>query len=172
MSRMMPQLIAVLVFAAPAYAQPERELLPPPREVVRLIQIETIRSGYQVTLSREGAELLASGLGLVGDGKAISDIAKKIAANRNDPELNKQIDFLALILRTQAPAIKKALDEKAGPNGAVIKVLGIEGKKDPKFKLLRSAADAFLPDDWKDVIRTGEAVLNTKPLWWHVEGRK
>jgi hypothetical protein len=172
MNRTMLPMFAVLAFAVPVTAADDQEVLPPPREVVRLIQIESIKSGYQITLSREGAELLSGGLGLLGDGKAVTDIAKKIAANRNDPELNKQIEFVALILKTQAPAIKKALDEKMGPNGAVIKVFGIEVKKDPKFPLLRSAAEAFLPPDWKDVLKTGETMLNTKPLWWKVEGRK
>lgn len=165
----MLQLIASLSLFAPA-AEPE--LLPQPREVSRLIQIESIRSGYQIILNREGAEMVRDGLALVGDGKAVSDIAKRIAENRDDPELKKQIDFLSIILKSQAPAIKKALDEKMGPNGAVIKVLGIETKKEPKFAALRGAAEAFLPDNWKDVLKTGLTVVNTKPLWWNVEGRK
>lgn len=173
MSRTMLQLFACFATISPLTAADEPdEILPPPREVVKFIQIETIKSGYQITLSREGAELLSGGLGLLGDGKAVTDLAKKASQNRNDPELDKQIEFMALIMKTQAPAIKKALDEKTGPNGAVIKVFGIERKKEPKFPVLRTAAEAFLPEDWKEVLKTGEAVLNLKPLWWRVEGRK
>jgi hypothetical protein len=115
-----------IAIVSPVYAFPEPELGPAPREVQKLIRIDTIKSGYQITLSREGAELVRDGLTLLGDGKAVTDIAKKIAAKRNDPELDKQIDFLALIMKTQAPAIRKALDEKMGPNGAIIKIHGIE----------------------------------------------
>jgi hypothetical protein len=171
MSRTMLQLSACVLLIAPAMASAEPEVLPPPREVVRLIHIEAIKSGYQVTLSREGAELLRAGLGLLGDGKAASDIAKQVAKKRNDPELDKQIEFLSLILKTQAPAIKKALDEKAGPNGAVIRVFGIEKKRLPERPLLKSLGEAFLPDDWKEVLQTGVTVINTTPIWWRVEGR-
>jgi hypothetical protein len=75
-------------------------------------------------------------------------------------------------MKTQAPAIKKSLDEKMGPNGAVIKVLGIEKKRLPERPLLKSVGEAFLPDEWKEVLQTGVTVINTKPLWWRVEGRK
>ena len=172
MSRMMLQLFACLLLLSPATALAEPELVPPPREVERHIRIETVRSGYQITLSREGAELLRDGLTVLGDGKPVADAAKKIAKKRNDPELDKQVDFLAMIMKSQAPAIRKALDEKMGPNGAVIKVLGIEKKVEPKLPLLRSAAEVFLPDDWKDMLKTGMTVFSIKPLTWHVEGRK
>ncbi len=172
MSRMMLQLFVGLLFVSPVSAFAEPELGPPPREVQKLIRIDTIKSGYQITLSREGAELVRDGLTLLGDGKAVTDIAKKAAKKRNDPELDKQIDFLALIMKTQAPAIRKALDEKMGPNGAIIKIFGIEKKAEPKLALLKSVSEVFLPEDWKDVLKTGMTVINTKPLWWQVEGRK
>lgn len=173
MNRLLMPALACLLLGVPASALADPEVLPPPREVGKFIHIESIKTGgYQITLSREGAEFLRDGLVLLGDGKSVVDIARLVTKKRNDPEVGKQIEFLALILKSQAPAIRKALDEKTGPNGAVIKVYGIEKKRLPAMPLLKSLGEAFLPNDWNDLLKTGITVANTTPLLWRVEERK
>ena len=80
--------------------------------------------------------------------------------------------MMAWVLKTQAPALKKALDENMGAGGAVIRVFGVEKKKLPERPLLKAIGEAFIPDDVKDQIKTGMSILNTVPLCWKVEGRK
>jgi hypothetical protein len=166
-------LLAALIFASPAVAA-EPELLPAPRPVERQVWVEPTPGGYQVTLSRKATDRLVGTLAVVGDGQAVADIAKSVTKDLNDPEAAAKIDMIAWVVKTQAPALRKSLEEKAGPGGAVIRVFGLEKKRiDLKDRpLLKAVGETFLPDDLKDRVKTAMAVANTTPLYWKVEGRK
>jgi hypothetical protein len=163
-------MIACLVLAGAARAEPE--LLPPPREVESHVTFEKTPNGYQIILSRKASERMRDALGVVGDGKSVVELIKLCTKDLNDPDAERKLEVMAWVLKTQAPALKKALDENMGAGGAVIRVFGVEKKKLPERPLLKAIGEAFIPDDVKDQIKTGMSILNTVPLYWKVEGRK
>jgi len=172
-----------ILFASPAFSEPELlpapreftepELLPLPREVESHVRFERLPAGYQIILSRKASEKLLGAMTLVGDGRPYTDIAKLAVKELNDPEAERNLDFLAFVLKSQAPALKKSLEEKMGPSGAIVKVFGIEKKLVPEPPpLVKVIGAAFIPKDVQDKLQTGIKVINTTPLYWRVEGRK
>lgn len=150
----------------------EPELAPPPRLAEPHLQMEKLTGGYQLILSREAAEHLRDALDSVKDGTAFTDIAKEVVKGWDDPEASAKLELIAGMIKTQAPALKKALDEKMGPRGAIIRVYGLEKQRTPKRPVLRAVGGAFIPDDVKERIKNGMTVINTTPLYWRVEGRE
>lgn len=172
MRRMTPSLLIAFCFVPTATAADQSEVLPPPRLVEYHVSFEVTRGGYQVILSRKATDRLLEALTDVGDGKAIADLTKAAAKDLNDPKAEATLELIGWVIKTQAPALKKALDEKAGPGGAVIRVYGLEQKRMPERPVIKAAIEAFAPDKVKDYIKTTAAVVNTTPLYWKVEGRK
>ena len=162
-----------LLLLVPTSASAAPELAPTPRIAETHVWLDTIKGGYQISLSASAAANLRNALDLVGDGKSYTDIARAAVKNLNDPEAERKLDLMAFVLRTQAPALKKAIEEKTGINGVVIKVFGIENKK---FKnprpVLWSIGAGFIPPEIRGQIETGAVVVNTIPLIWRVEERK
>ena len=173
MTRMMPFLFAIVYFAFPAALRAEPELLPLPRVAESQVHFEKMAGGYQVILSRKAAEKLRDILPETEEGKKYADLIKQAAKDLNDPEAEKKLDLLAFVVKTQAPALKKSLTDKMGPGGAIIRVYGLAKKVLPEPPpLVKALGEAFLPDEIKDIIKTGTAVISTTPLHWKVEGRK
>ncbi|MCE9532058.1 MAG: hypothetical protein K8T89_13175 [Planctomycetes bacterium] len=165
--------LAAILLVVPTTAIAEPELAPPPRVAETHVRIEKMVGGYQVILTRKASENLRDALAAIGDGQPYTELAKLAVKELNDPEAEKKINLLAFVVKTQAPSMKKALDEKMGPNGAIIKVFGVENKNVPEPPpIVKAIGEAFLPADIKDKVQTGLKVLNTTPLFWRVEGQK
>ena len=169
MSRMMLPLCLILA-AVPALAV---EPPSPLRELDKHVRVDAIKGGYQIQLSVQATETLRDGLAIIADGKTFAELARQFAKKLEDPELEKKIDLLAIVVQTQAPLLRKALDDKAGPNGTIIKVFGVERKLIPEPPpAAKAIGAAFLPKDVQDRINGVIAVANTTPLLWRVEPRK
>jgi hypothetical protein len=153
-------------------ASAESELAPAPRLVENHVQLAPLTGGYQIILSPKATLKLSEALGKIGDGHPYTDVAKLAVKELNDPEAEKKVEMLAWAINTQAPALKKALDEKAGPGGAIIKVFGLEKKTIPERPFIKAAVEAFAPREVKDYLEGARAMINTTPLYWRVEGRK
>jgi hypothetical protein len=147
----------------------EPELAPPPRLCESHVRFERTLGGYQVILTRKASEKLSHALKVVGDGTPGTEFAKLAVKELNDPEAEKKVEFLAFIVKSQAPALKKSLDEQMGPQGAIIKVFGVDNKLVPEPPPI---ARAFIPLKIREKMDTGLKVLNTTPLYWKIEGRK
>jgi hypothetical protein len=171
MSRMMPTLLFATLFV-PTASSAEPEIGPAPRLVERHIQLETMPGGYQILLSRKASENLRDVLATLGDGQAIGDAIKDAVKDLNDPDAKAKLEMLAWAVKTQAPAMKKALDDKMGLGGATIRVYGMEKKRIPDRPLLTAFGDAFIPAQINSQIKSGIKMINTTPLYWKVEGRK
>jgi hypothetical protein len=169
---MRPILLAACICIVPQSANAEPEQAPMPRLVENHIQLQPLTGGYQIILTRKAALKLSEALGVVGDGRPVTDIAKLAVKELNDPEAEKKVDMIAWAIKTQAPALKKSLDEKIGPGGAIIKVFGIDKKVIPERPLVTAAIEAFVPAEAKGYILGAKAMVNTTPLYWRVEGRK
>ncbi len=162
-----------ILFAVPVSARAEPELAPSPRLVESHVQIERIIGGYQIILTRKASEKLRDALAVIGDGKPYTDLGKLAVKELNDPDAEKKYDLLAFVVKTQCPALKKSLDEKMGPGGAIIKIYGVENKLIPDPPPLAKAIIALaVPAKFKEKMDTGLKVINTTPLVWKVEGRK
>jgi hypothetical protein len=149
------------------------ELGPAPRVASPAIRVEAITGGYQIALSREAAQQLRDLLVEVGDGSPYARLGKAILRKADKPEWEKTFDLVAFIVRTQAPALRKSIDDKLGPEGVFIKVLGIETDRVPvkSRPIAKAAIEAFMPADVKEKARTVVRVINTTPLYWRVETR-
>ena len=171
MKQLIPTFILIAALAVPMLVRAEPEILPMPRAVERHVFFEKTANGYQILLSRKASERLRDCLGAVGDGKALMDFAKEAAKDLNDPDATLKLEMIAWVVKTQAPALKKALDDKMDTGGATIRVYGVE-KKLPERPLLKAIGEAFLPDEVKEQVKMGMKVISTTPLYWKVEGRK
>lgn len=164
---------AFFAMLVPSFAFAEPEVGPLPRVVESSVRIEPMKGGYQIILSRQATESLRNGLAVVNDGKPYTAFAKLAIKELNDPEIEKHFDMLTFVIRTQAPAMKKSLDERMGPEGAIIKVYTVETKRvrepDPVVKAL---AAAFVPKNINEKLQTGFKLANSTPIFWRVEGRK
>jgi len=166
------RVIAIALLFFPAFASAAPELAPTPRVVENHVFLEKMQGGYQILLSKRATENLREALKEVGDGRPYADMAKQAVKELNDPAAERKLELLAFLVRTQVPAMRKALEEKAGPNGATIKVFGIEAKrlKNPRPTLWAIGA-AFLPPEVREQIEAGAVMVNTTPLIWRVEPR-
>ena len=172
MNRLLCWLCVSVLLLVSSHSRAEPELAPPPRLVESHVRFEPMVGGYQIILTRKASEKLRDALTAVGDGKPYTELAKLAVKELNDPDAEKKIDMLAFIVRTQAPSMKKSLDENMGAGGAVIKVFGLENKRIPDRPLLKAFGEAFIPPDVREKMETGIKVINTTPLYWRVEGRK
>lgn len=165
--------LACLAFGYRTALADEPELAPQPRVVESHVRFERMIGGYQIILTKKATDQLIDALKQVGDGKPYTDLAKLAVKELNDPGAEQKINLLAVVVKSQAPALKKSLEERAGPEGSIIKVYGVESKLVPEPPpLVKGLAEAFIPADVKDKMQTGIKVLNTTPLYWKVEGRK
>ncbi len=160
------------VFSVPAMAVEEPELAPPPRLVEQHVRFQQVVGGYQIVLTRKASEKLRDALADFGDGQQFTDVAKIAVKELNDPEAEKKLDFLAFIVKSQAPALMKSLTDKMTADGAVIKVLGVENKNIRHAPLIKAIGQAFVPPEAREKMETTIKVINTTPLYWTVEGRK
>jgi hypothetical protein len=172
-------LFATLFVVSAASADVER--LPMPRVVEKPVRVELLKAGYQVTLTRPAAEQLRDLLNASNDEKKLAESLREMAKDdQRDERVAAQLKLLALIAG-QMPALKKTLAEKMGPEGAVIRVYGVEKKKlfakdrpilEGIVEAVRGALPAVLPPDAGDVVKTALAVAKTTPVYWTIEGRK
>lgn len=169
----------------PPQLLPPPELLPPPRPVGPPFALTAIPNGYQIILSRGAAEMLSDALDAAADEKQIAKALRDEAAQRKggpnaDADTVAKLELAAFLVSTQLPAFKKALHEKMGPCGVVIRVTGLQAPefkfKKPRPALQRAIGVArgvmpLLPVEMRESFEGLRAMARTTPLAWTVEPR-
>src|SRR5204863_9446841 len=94
-----------------------------------------------------------------------------------DSERAARLDVIALVLSGQVPQLRKAMQDNIGPNGATIRVWGLQRenvlkKPRPRLRQIIEGVKAALPDDAKAAVDGVMAAAKTTPLTWKVEPRK
>ena len=178
-------MFTTLVFAAFS-AQPDLppEVAPPPRPVAPMVELAAVPDGYRLTLSRRGVarfqELLDN-----TDEKQTAASLRELAKKKRDGVAPDEVaagklELLAFVAGSQIPALRAELRDKAGPNGAVVTVTGLQKKELPLPEgrpRLRRAAEALqgvmplLPADARAAFEGLSAMARTTPLTWKVEPR-
>ena len=164
---MFPVVVVAAVAQAPAAEPP--------------VRVESLTDGYRVILTRSAAERFRAGLDRVRDEKALADTLRDVAKGERDKDPDSEtaatLETVAMVVGTQVPALKKALDDGTGPNGATIRVYGV--KRDtilkrprPRLRKLIEAAKGALPDDTRATVTGVMEAARTTPLMWTVEPRK
>lgn len=160
------------------------EVAPPPRPVGPMVELAPIPNGYQLTLSRRGTERfqeLLDGTDEKQAAAALRDLAKtKRAGDTPDEAAAGKLELLAFVAGSQIPALRTELRDKAGANGAVITVTGLQ-KKDLPIPETRPRARRvagvvrgvmpLLPPDARAALEGLSAMARTTPLSWKVEPR-
>jgi hypothetical protein len=149
----------------------EPELGPMPREALPSFKVEKITAGYQVTLSRENAELLLSMLKKIKNEDAIGELLRMATKDVTEPENVAKIEYLFLAITKETPAFRKALEEKLKDNekGVVITVYGVvQGKERP---VLKSIGKAFLPKDINEKAEGIMTIVRTRAALWRIDSK-
>jgi len=151
----------------------EPELLPAPK--VAHFKIEETPSGVQLTLSPEGTMALRELL-KGSEGKELPILKGLASRMREKGNIAgaKSLENSLKMMQTQGPALRKALDDNAGPKGTVIKVFGVD-KKNGALKdnpLLKGLVQQFVPPEAQKEIQALEKAIDMTPLGFRVEPRK
>lgn len=143
------------------------------------VRFETIKGGYQVTLTRPATDKFRDALDAVQDEKALADSLRDVAKTpaAKDAGTSPTLEIVAIVLAGQLPQFKKALADNLGENGVTIRVYGLQREKvlaKPRPILQRAVAVAreVLPDDAKGQLEAVLTAARTTPLMWKVEPRK
>src|SRR5947209_19315612 len=93
------------------------------------VRVEALKDGYRVTLTRAAAERFRGALDTT-DEKSLADTLKQMAkderAKDEESERAARLDVIAVVLSGQIPQLRKAMQENVGPNGATIRVGGVQ----------------------------------------------
>jgi len=143
------------------------------------VRFETIKNGYQVTLTRPAAEKLRAALDVVEDEKELADALREVAKSPSakDASTSATLEIVAAVLASQVPQFKKSLADNLGANGVVVRVYGLQrdkvlAKPRPILKRAVEVAREVLPDDAKGQLDAILTAARTTPLTWKVEPRK
>jgi hypothetical protein len=143
------------------------------------VRFESIKGGYQVTMTRAAAEKFRDALDVIRDEKSLAEALREAAKSpaAKDAGTSPALEVVALVLSTQVPQFKKSLAENLGANGVVVRVYGLQRDKlfrKPRPILQRAVevAREVLPDDAKGQLDAVLTAAKTTPLVWKVEPRK
>ena len=168
-------IVLTLGLAASAGYAGDPELLPAPKASGPHFQIEELANGVQLTLSPEGTTLLRELL-KDSEGKDFT-ILKGMASRmreKGNVEAAVNLENAIKMMKAQGPSLRKALDDKSGPNGAVIKVFGIDKKKGALMDrpVLKAVVEQFVPPEAQKELKAVQRAIDMTPLWFRVEPRK
>jgi hypothetical protein len=168
---MIRHLALLLLLVGVAHLQADEiELLPPPRVAEPPLKFEKITGGFQVSMSRTNAERLLDTMKMVKNEEALGDLIKSVGANSTDEYTQALTIYWTHVVTKEMPAFKKALEQKMGPNGVVVKMYGFDRTKERP--VLKAIGKAFLPKEVQEQAQGIMAMVNTKALFWRIESRE
>jgi hypothetical protein len=146
----------------------------------RPVRFEALKDGYRVTLTRPAALKFLDALETTDEeslADTLRDLAKAAKGKDAESETAATLEVVALVLSSQIPQLREAVRENVGPNGATIRVWGLQRdtilkKPRPRLRKVIEGVKAALPDDAKATVDGVLTAARTTPLTWKVEPRK